>query len=66
MAKESLDYNVLKAILLYLDELGFDFRKNSAIDLIKSVGEISRIATEDQEVNKRISYYINEMEEHHA
>lgn len=53
--------NVLKAIILYLDELGFDFEKNSAMDLIRSVGEIGKLAGEDMEMRDRILYYLDKL-----
>ena len=50
-----LSPKIIKAIILYLNDLGFDFEKNSAIDLIYSFKEISRLATEDEEVKKEIT-----------
>ena len=54
--------NVLKAIILYLDELGFDFDKNSARDLLNSISEISKLANDDVEMKDRIIYYVQALE----
>lgn len=54
--------NVLKAIILYLDELGFDFDKNSARDLLNSISEISKLANDDAEMKDRIIYYVQALE----
>lgn len=54
--------NVLKAIILYLDETGFDFDKNSAKDLLNSISEISKLANDDVEVKDRIIYYVQALE----
>lgn len=54
---------IVKAIILYLNDMGFDFEKNSAIDLIYSFKEISRLATEDEEIGKEITKRVLEEDE---
>lgn len=54
---------VLKAIVIYLDRLGFDFEKNSAITLIDSIMEISLAALKDPTVKEGIQEIIDELNE---
>lgn len=54
---------VLKAIVIYLDRLGFDFEKNSAITLINSIMEISLAALKDPTVKEDIQNIIDELDE---
>ena len=54
---------VLKAIVIYLDRLGFDFEKNSAIALIDSIMEISLAALKDPTVKEGIQEIIDELNE---
>lgn len=54
---------ILKAIVIYLDRLGFDFEKNSAMALINSIVEISLASLKDPAVKEDIQNIIDELNE---
>lgn len=58
---DSID--ILKAIVIYLDRLGFDFEKNSALALIDTITEISLAALKDPTVKGDIQEIIDELNE---
>lgn len=52
-----------QGIILYLDELGFDFEKNSALDLLRAIKDITQIAQKDKNVRDSIVKYCMELDE---
>lgn len=52
-----------QGIILYLDELGFDFEKNSALDLLRAIKDITQIAQKDKNVRDSIVKYCMELED---
>lgn len=53
-----MEDNLIRAIVTYLLDLGFDFHRNSARDLIYSVNEIKRLMDEDEEIRKGVEKYL--------
>jgi len=54
---------ILKAIVIYLDRLGFDFDKNSANDLINAMIEIGSAALKDPAIKGDIQEILDELNE---
>lgn len=52
-----------QGIILYLDELGFDFEENSALDLLRAIKDITQIAQRDKTVRDSIMKYCMELDE---
>lgn len=52
-----------QGIILYLDELGFNFEKNSALDLLRAIKDITQIAQKDKNVRDSIVKYCMELDE---
>lgn len=59
-----MDNNLVwQGIILYLDELGFDFEENSALDLLRAIKDITQIAQRDKNVRDSIVKYCMELED---
>ena len=59
-----MDNNLVwQGIILYLDELGFNFEKNSALDLLRAIKDITQIAQKDKNVRDSIVKYCMELDE---
>ena len=59
-----MDNNLVwQGIILYLDELGFDFEENSALDLLRAIKDITQIAQRDKNVRDSIVKYCTELED---
>lgn len=59
-----MDNNLVwQGIILYLDELGFDFEENSALDLLRAIKDITQIAQRDKAVRDSIVKYCMELED---
>ena len=52
-----------QGIILYLDELGFDFEENSALDLLRAIKDITQIAQRGKTVRDSIMKYCMELDE---
>lgn len=54
---------ILKAIVIYLDRLGFDFENNSAMTLIDAITEIALASLKDPAIKENIQDIIDELNE---